>query len=61
MYFDEEYANGRAEELEGMRVVHVEPYSDSGQTGSLQIKRLLFEDGGRTLKYEEPFLQMKAA
>ena len=61
LYFDEEYANGRIGELEGMQVVHVEPYSDSGRTGSLMIRRLLFEDGGRTLKFEEPFLQMKAA
>ena len=44
-----------------MRVVHVEPYSDSGQTGFVRIKKMLFEDGGRMLRFEEPFLQTKAA
>ncbi|MBR1742302.1 MAG: hypothetical protein IJ733_10655 [Lachnospiraceae bacterium] len=59
--FDEECADGRAGELEGMQVVHVEPYSYSGQTGFIRIKKMLFEDGGRMMRFEEPFLQTKAA
>ncbi|MBR1741052.1 MAG: hypothetical protein IJ733_04115 [Lachnospiraceae bacterium] len=60
VYFDEEYANGRVGELIGMQVVHVETYSDSGQTGSICIKKMLFEDGGRMLAFEEPFWQKEA-
>ena len=44
-----------------MRVVHVEPYSDSRQTGSVQIRRMLFEDGGRRMRFGEPFVQGKTA
>ena len=61
LYFDEEYANGRIGELEEMQVVHVEPYSDSHQTGSVQIRRMLFEDGGRRMRFDEPFVQGKTA
>ena len=55
VYFDEEYANGRIGELIGMQVVHVEPFSYSGQTGFIRFKKMMFEDGGRMLTFEEPF------
>lgn len=61
VYFDEEYANGRVGELEEMQVVHVEPYSDSGQTGFIRFKKMIFEDGGRMLTFSESVWQTEAA
>ena len=54
VYLDEEYANGRLEELYGMQVEYVELYSESGLSGTFSIISMLFEDGNSWMPLSAP-------
>lgn len=52
VYFDEEYANGKLDDLQQMKVIHVELYSESNEKAVFQIEEMLFEDAGKELLYQ---------
>ncbi len=54
VYFGEEYANGRPNELRDMVVVHVEVYSESKEPVNAKIVRMEFNDEEDYLDFDPP-------
>ena len=54
VYFNEEYANGKLSELEGMKVIEIGLYSETEGTGGITVLEMLFEDDGRELEIAPP-------
>lgn len=52
--FDDEYADGRLEQLRGMEIACVGLYSDSARTASIRITEMEFEDNGKCLTFDNP-------
>jgi len=55
VYFDEDYANGRIEELLGMKVTDVGFYTESNKPLDFIITNMLFEDGEAELSVAYPY------
>ncbi len=55
VYFDEEYANGRLRDLDGMEVIGIQLYSDVMDHVSLVIHEMEFEDGDDRMIFREPY------
>lgn len=47
VYFGDEYANGRIDELEGMKIAEIGFYADSAKPLNFIITEMLFEDGDK--------------
>lgn len=45
IYFNEEYANGRIDELKDMKIVEVELYTETDENPKLSIDKMTFVDG----------------
>jgi len=45
VYFDEEYVNGKLEQLKGTTLKHVEAYSPASNAPAFTITTMRFEDG----------------
>lgn len=58
VYFGEEYANGRINELKDMIVVHVEVYTESKNPDEVKIVRMEFNDGEDYLNFEPPTFEL---
>ena len=56
IYFDEEYANGRITDLEGMIITHIEVYSEEPDSSDkpVEIVYMRIDDGSTFLEYEPP-------
>ena len=54
VYFNEKYANGKLDELVGMKIVEVGLYSETEATGGITILEMLFEDDGQELEISPP-------
>lgn len=54
VYFDDEYGNGRMSELKGMKVQHIELYTECKDAGSFQLRELSFYDGEESLVFTYP-------
>jgi len=54
VYFDEEYANGRINELEGCEITDVGLYTDTDKDISFSIKEMLFDDNDKELLISNP-------
>lgn len=52
--FDEEHANGRLSELQGMKIQTVQVYTELGIPVTFQIDEMLFDDGGKELRFKSP-------
>ena len=57
VYFDDEYGNGRLSELKGMKVQHIELYSECEDTSSFKLQELSFYDGEESLVFSYPECQ----
>lgn len=55
--FDEEYANGRIKELEGMRITEVQLHSDSNEDGdfNISIDAMEFCDDEQILSFSDVY------
>lgn len=56
VYFDDEYANGRLSELKGMKIQHIELYSECDDVNSFKLRELSFLDGEAYVDGEESLL-----
>lgn len=59
VYFGEEYANGKIDELKDMEIVHVELYSHSEEEypeDDFSILSMTFQDGEKELTFDTPAL-----
>ena len=54
VYFNEEYANGKLDELLGMKVAEIGLFSEIENTGGIDILEMLFEDDDRELEIAPP-------
>lgn len=56
IYFNEEYANGRIADLEGMIITHIEVYSEEPDSFDkpVEIISMRIDDGSTFLEYEPP-------
>lgn len=50
VYFDDEYGNGRLSELKGMKIQHIELYSECEDVSSLSCGNFPFMTGRRVLR-----------
>lgn len=57
VYFGEEHANGRIDELEDMQVEYVELYSESDLPGTFRIREMVFEDDMELLRLDVPIYE----
>lgn len=57
VYFGEEHANGRIDELEDMQVEYVELYSESDLPGTFRIREMVFEDDMELLRLDAPIYE----
>ena len=55
VYFNEEYANGKLEDLENMTVDVVELYSEEDSTMDIEIVEMIFYDEGRELTFKDVY------
>lgn len=51
VYFDEEYANGKISELDGMKIDTVKLYSEQIKNLEITITQMSFEDGDERLDF----------
>ena len=51
VYFDDEYGNGRLSELRGMKIQHIELYSECEDASSFKLQELSFHDGEESLVF----------
>ena len=51
VYFDEEYANGKISELDGMKIDTVKLYSEQTKNPEITITQMSFEDGDERLDF----------
>lgn len=56
VYFDEEYANGRIEELQDMTITDIGVYSDSIKKPDIEIEVMDFIDDDKQLVFSPPQL-----
>lgn len=49
VYFNEEYANGRIEDLKGLEIIDIGLYFESTVSAHFEIEEMLFEDGDKSL------------
>jgi hypothetical protein len=54
VYFDDEYGNGRLPELKGMKIQHIELYSECEDVSSFKLRELSFHDGEESLVFSYP-------
>lgn len=54
VYFNEEYANGKLDELPGMKVTEIGLYSETENAGDIDILEMFFEDDDRELEIVPP-------
>ena len=54
VYFGEEYANGRLDELHGMKIQTVQVYTEMDIPVAFQIAEMLFEDAREELMFKLP-------
>ena len=59
VYFDEEYANGKMEQLHGLKVTAVGLYSEFAKSGDFTIEEMIFEEGGAEYQVETPIYSGK--
>ena len=59
LYFDEEYANGRIDELQGMRIFEVGLYTETQAPATISITKMEFEDGEKRLSFTMPYQSEK--
>ena len=52
VYFDDEYGNGRLSELRGMKIQHIELYSECEDVSSFRLRKLSFQDGEDSLDFQ---------
>ena len=52
VYFDDEYGNGRLSELRGMKIQHIELYSECEDVSSFRLRELFFQDGEDCLNFQ---------
>lgn len=57
--FDEEYANGKMEQLQGLKVTAVGLYSESAQSGDFTIEEMIFVEGEAEYRVETPIYSEK--
>lgn len=57
VYFDEDYANGQMEELNGMQVLDVTLSSESNQYNLFFLEEMEFEDNGKNLSFRFPIVK----
>lgn len=57
VYFDDEYGNGRLPELKGMKIQHIELYSECEDVSSFKLRELSFLDGEESLVFSYPECQ----
>ena len=57
VYFDDEYGNGRLLELKGMKIQHIELYSECEDVSSFKLRELSFHDGEESLAFTYPECQ----
>ena len=55
VYFDEEYANGKLDELRDLSISYISVYSESQDPVDLYISRLIFEDYEREYVIEDVY------
>lgn len=55
VYFNEEYANGKLEDLENMTVDVVEVYSEEDSAMDIEIVEMIFYDEGRELTFKDVY------
>lgn len=51
VYFDEEYANGKLDELKKMRITCIGLYSEKENNADISVRRMTFLDAGRGLHF----------
>lgn len=56
VYFGEEYANGRIDELQDMEISHIQLYSDLNHDVRFEIEEMEFEDEDKSLVFATPDL-----
>ena len=63
VYFGENYANGKLDQLEGMAIADIGVYSEIDGTVpvSISITEMLFEDDGRELAFTRPLRYLNTA
>lgn len=54
VYFDEEYANGRLDDLRGMKIQTVQVHTELDIPVTFRIDEMVFEDAGEELQLESP-------
>lgn len=59
--FDEEYADGKLDQLRDMKVDEVGLYSETESVGSIVIMRMEFEEGDRVLIFDGPVFSKEGA
>ncbi len=52
VYFDEEYANGKIEQLRGMKIANIGIYTESDAPFEITITEMEFEDGQNSYEAE---------
>lgn len=57
VYFDEDYANGQIEELNGMQVLDVTLSSESNQYNLFFLEEMTFDDDSKILSFRFPIVQ----
>ena len=55
VYFDEEYANGRIDELQDMQIVAIGLYTEAQAPATILITEMVFEDGDKSLSFEPAY------
>lgn len=53
---DKESANGRLSDLEGMKIVYAELYSEADKKPEIEIQHMDFDDDGRSLEFDSKVL-----
>lgn len=55
VYFNEEHADGRINELQGMQIVAIGLYSEAQAPATILIAEMVFEDGDKSLSFEPAY------
>ena len=59
VYFGDEYANGRIDELKGLEILDVGLYHESDVFAQFEIEEMEFEDDGKVLVINSPALPIE--
>lgn len=59
VYFDEDYSNGRIQELKELQIQHIEIYSEFAEGCNFELTELFFSDGVEEFVLENPDYQTK--